>query len=96
MIICGTRAGVAKAKRIGLHSPTPGLLVAPMDIDPGSVQWPVKGAPGITVLEMGAPKDFVLRLVQALLADGAELVVTIEDGRASIHQRLTTENEIGN
>lgn len=84
MVICGTRRGSAKFARMGHHA---GLLIAPLDMDPGSLSWPVKDAPGITVLEEGAPKEFVLRLVQALLGDGAKLVVTINEGKASIHQR---------
>lgn len=90
-MICGTRSGVNKARRINRPEH---VLVAPLDADPGSMRWPA--GPGVTVLPMGAPKEFVLRLVQALLSDGCELVVVISEGRASIHQRLKTENEIGN
>lgn len=77
-IICGTRAGCAKHRRLA-HLPRHYLL-APVDADPGSLRWPVSGAPGITVHTCGAPDEFVLRLTQALLADGAEMVMQLRPG----------------
>jgi len=84
MVICGTRAGAAKYRRLAPVKQH--YLLAPLDLDPGSVSWPVKDAPGLLVARMGAAKEFLLRLVQALLADGAQLVVVLQDPEpASIH-----------
>lgn len=77
-IICGTRAGCAKHRRVA-HLPQHYLL-APVDADPGSLRWPVSDAAGITVQTCGAPDEFVLRLIQTLLADGARLVMTLRPG----------------
>lgn len=87
MIVCGTRAGVTKYRERVSRLPQH-FLMAPLDADPGSMAWPVSGSPGICLVEAGAPEDFVLRLTQALLSDGAEMVVRLRDPKpASIHTR---------
>lgn len=55
-------------------------MLAPVDVDPGSLRWPVQGAPGLTVHASGASDEYVLRLVQVLLADGAQMVMTLRPG----------------
>lgn len=88
MIICGTRAGIAKFGRRASLCPR-NYLIAPTDLDPGSVEWPVQGSHGICLVVAGADPSFVLRLTQTLLADGAELVVQLRDPeRASFHTRI--------
>lgn len=88
-VICGTRKGAAKHRRLAPVSQH--YLLAPLDLDPGSVSWPVKDSPGVTVQRQGAPAEFTLRLVQALLADGAMSVVVLQDPEpASFHKREAT------
>jgi hypothetical protein len=88
MIICGTRVGITKFRERANLLPQH-YLIAPIDMDPGSVQWPVKGSLGICLIVAGATDEYVLRLTQALLADGAELVVQLRDPNpASFHRRL--------
>ena len=91
MIVCGTRAGV-RQYRDRLAKLPAHYMLAPLDMDPGSVQWPVKDAPGITLVVCEAPTEFVLRLTQALLADGAHLVMQLRDAqpRVSFHHRNPT------
>lgn len=89
-VVCGTRKGVKRYGHEPLH-----FLVAPLDLDPGSLSWPVKDAQ-LVMMTMGADKDFVLRLTQALLADGAKLVVQVTDGKASFHLNETQAKEMMN
>lgn len=86
IIVCGTRAGVSRFRDSASRQPKH-VLIAPIDADPGSVLWPVRGAKGITLLEMGAPAEYVLRLTQVLFTDGAEMVLRLRDGAASFHYR---------
>lgn len=88
MIVCGTRDGSKRFRESCARVPRH-CLMAPLDIDPGSVSWPVKDAPGITLIVAGAPDEFVLRLTQALLADGAQMVMQLRSTQpmTSFHQR---------
>lgn len=80
-------AGTIRLIRRWLKS---GALIAPLDLDPGALTWPVAGK-SVVVITTGAPEEFSLRLVQALIADKAELVVKIDDGRASFHTQPPPE-----
>lgn len=84
-VVCGTRTGAKRYSADPAH-----YLIAPLDRDPGSMRWPVNGA-SITVMACGAAEEFTLRLTQALIADGAALVVVIRDGRASMHTQPPQE-----
>lgn len=86
-VVAGTRAGIQRYGRFPQN-----FLIAPTDLDPGSLTWPVKGAE-LCLLSMGADKDFILRLTQAMLADGAKLIVQITDGVASFHFHAVTAQE---
>jgi hypothetical protein len=91
MIICGTRAGIRRFRERASLLPQHYLL-APVDVDPGSVVWPVKGSLGLCLIVAGATDEFVLRLTQALFADGAELVVQLRDpDPATIHRNMKRE-----
>src|SRR5579872_6770957 len=70
-IICGTRSGIAAFRQRASSLPQH-YLMAPTDVDPGSVRWPMEKGAGVVVHVCGAPDEFVTRLTQALLADGAE------------------------
>lgn len=87
MIICATRTGAARYRERASKLPQHYLL-APLDADPGSMRWPVSKAPGITLVVAGAPDEFVLRLTQALLGDGAQVVMQLREERpyVSFHQ----------
>jgi hypothetical protein len=71
-IVAGTRAGV---QRIRGRNPAH-YLIAPIDLDPATVAWSVNGG-HLCLFCADAPEEFLLRLVQALLADGAESVVRL-------------------
>lgn len=87
LLVCGTRAGVKVFKQSAARQPQH-VLLTPIDADPGSIRWPVAGAKGITLVTAGAPEEYVLRLTQALLTDGAEMVVRLAEGSAaSFHYR---------
>jgi hypothetical protein len=90
MVICGTRTGASRYRERASKLPEH-YLIAPLDADPGSMEWPVAGAAGVTLVVAGAPDDYVLRLTQALLADGAEMVMQLRDQPpVSFHQRNPT------
>jgi hypothetical protein len=91
MVICGTRAGISRYRERAARLPAH-YLIAPLDTDPGSMRWPVEGAPGVTLVVAGAPGEFVLRLTQALLNDGAQMVMQLREQRpfVSFHTRNPT------
>jgi hypothetical protein len=82
-VVIGTREGMRWMRN---RNPA-NYIAAPIDLDPAAVAWPVLGG-HLIVLEMGAPAEFVLRLIQALLADGADSIVRIGDAhRTQLHTR---------
>ena len=74
-IFVGTLDGLrrARARR--------GSLVAPLDLDPASVVWPVNGLSAVLVLTTDAKADFSARLAGCLVRDGAEVVLVIGTDR---------------
>lgn len=92
IIVLGTRAGMsfAKTKR--------GALIAPIDLDPNSVEWPMQSIEPdaklgrcIVVIAKGDVREFAARLAGALLRDGADRVLCIYDKGSTHHQRGTDD-----
>lgn len=85
-VYVGTIAGVQKARS------KPGSLVCPLDADPLSFTWPARGLQ-VTVVGEEAKWSETIRLAQALIRDGAQLVACVSrEGRFSFHsQHPTTE-----
>lgn len=69
IIVAGTRAGMqwARGRNPRAH------LIAPIDLDPGAVEWPFADA-HLCLYPADASRDFITRLIQALLSDGAASV----------------------
>lgn len=84
-VYLGTMQGVkkARAKR--------GSLVAPIDADPLAFTWPSRGLQ-ITVIGDDAKDQEGMRVVRALMRDGAALVVYIRSpsGHSTIHKQQPT------
>lgn len=81
-IYLGTRAlaKMARSKR--------GSMVAPMDLDPASVWWPVEGIPVVLVIGADDKAQEAARLAGCLTRDGAQVVLCLgERGLLSRHQR---------
>lgn len=78
IIACGTNVGIKRWKV------DKGVLITPLDRDPGSMRWPVTNGE-VCLMTCGASPEYVLRLVQAFIADGVKLVAVIRDGKASFH-----------
>lgn len=87
-IYVGTMAGAKKARL------RRGALVSPLDADPLSFTWPAGGL-SITVIGDDAREKETMRLVQALIRDGAKLVVKIlaPSGATSYHQHATGDEQ---
>lgn len=89
LIVLGTRRGMNWAKT------KPGCLIAPLDIDPNSVRWPVERVPSdsthgrcLVVLCEQAKAQEASKLAGALLRDGADVVLCLMlDGGSRRHQR---------
>jgi hypothetical protein len=63
-----------------------GSIICPLDVDPFAFKWPVEGLYGVLVRTDEERKPKALRLVQAFLRDGAEMVcVLTDDAQASFH-----------
>lgn len=86
-IYVGTIAGSQKARV------KPGSLIAPLDADPLSFTWPARDLQ-VTLIGEDAKDKEGMRVVQALIRDGAALVVYIRapSGHASYHKQQPTEN----
>ena len=86
-VIIGTLAGTRLAKG---H---PGCLIAPLDLDPHAMQWPVKDA-GIVLFADRKNETFSTNVVRALLDDGAELVcrIFIDDWTSTVHRPAPKES----
>lgn len=81
-IVLGTRRGVKWAKS------KPGCLIAPLDLDPASVTWPMNGAGAVIVIAQNDRAQEAARLAGCLLRDGAGVVLVLgEDGLLSRHQK---------
>jgi hypothetical protein len=81
-IFLGTRFGVKAAKS------KPGCLVAPLDLDPGSVEWPVRDLDVVLVISQDDKVQESALLARALINDGAKVVVCVgERGILSRHQK---------
>lgn len=82
-IYLGTLAGARKAKA------RTGSLVAPLDLDPETVSWPVQD---LDVLLVSDPDHAVesARLAGALLRDGARMIVVVDGERSSprVHRSI--------
>jgi hypothetical protein len=81
IVIAGTRAGTqwARGRNPVSH------LIAPIDLDPGAVEWPFTDA-HLCLYPADASRDFLTRLIQALLSDGVASVVVLSSP-VSIHKR---------
>jgi hypothetical protein len=64
----GTRAGIMRSRN------RRGALVAPVDADPQTFEWPVKGLSVFVVNDAG-PEQAGNKIGEAMIRDGAELVV---------------------
>jgi hypothetical protein len=63
-----------------------GSIICPLDIDPFAFRWPVSGLYGVLVRTDDERKEKAIRLVQAFLRDGAEMVcVLTDDAKTSFH-----------
>lgn len=83
-IYLGTIAGVQKARS------RRGSIVAPLDADPMSFSWPARGL-SITVIGDDAKSYESLRVVQALIRDGASLVACVLAPSGTTHFRYSNE-----
>lgn len=83
-VFVGTLNGVRRSRN------KKGSLVAPLDLDPASVVWPVKDLEAVLVLTTDAQAQFAARLAGCLTRDGAAVVLVLgtDSGRMlSRHQR---------
>ena len=88
-IVLGTRKGINWAKD------KPGCLIAPLDVDPNAVLWPIQRLPRderlgacVMLLAETARSQEAAKLAGALLRDGADVVWCVMlDGGHSRHQR---------
>lgn len=84
VVYLGTLAGVRKARA------RDGALIAPVDLDPELVKWPVED---LSVLLVADPDRAVeaARVAGVMIRDGATLVAVVsEDGPLSFHKRGDT------
>jgi hypothetical protein len=78
-IYLGSAAGVKKARA------RPGSLIAPIDIDPELLKWPVQGLSVLLVADE-EQRISAARLAGILIRDGATLVACVSDaGPLSFH-----------
>lgn len=63
-----------------------GSLICPLDIDPMAFAWPVDGIHGVLVRCDEERREKALRLVQAFLRDGAQMVCVLSsDAHTTYH-----------
>ncbi len=92
-IFMGSIGGMKKARA------RRGAIVCPLDVDPFAFEWPVRGLYGVLVRADEQRREKAIRLVQALLRDGAEMIcVLLDEGSASFHypahrSGMTTSDE---
>jgi hypothetical protein len=79
-ICLGTRKGIRFAKT------KPGALIAPLDLDPMSVQWPVQDLTLIVVAQEDKATQ-VQSLLEALARDGAQVVIVLGDKGEMAHYK---------
>lgn len=80
-IFMGSIAGVKRSRdRMG-------SIACPLDVDPFAFRWPVEGLHGVLVLTDEQRREKAIRLVQALLRDGAEMICLLmtDERTASFH-----------
>lgn len=87
-IVIGTRQGLNFAKT------KPGVLVAPIDLDPNSLAWPVQDIEPdpkfgriALVIAVGAPREVGSKLAGALIRDGADRVICLYEDGSTHHER---------
>jgi hypothetical protein len=79
-IFMGTVRGVRQARQ------RKGAGICPIDIDPFAFRWPVQGLFGVLVRVDEDRRELALRLVQAMLRDGAEMVCVLsDDAKTTFH-----------
>lgn len=81
-VYLGTRAGVRKSRA------RDGALIAPLDMDPELMQWPVAGLSVLLVADE-EHKAMAARVAGVMIRDGATLVSVVADtGPISFHRQL--------
>ena len=86
-IYLGSIKGVRKARA------RRGSLVCPLDMDPLAFQWPVVGLQVLVVTDADKT-PMAVRLAQALIRDGARLVVCVADDGWTSHHHEHCKQEI--
>lgn len=84
-VYVGSKDGVRKARA------RRGALLAPIDVDPELLRWPVSGVPVLVVTDDDLA-TFAARLAGVLVRDGATMVAVVsESGPLSFHREASTQ-----
>lgn len=88
-VYLGTLSGARK------HRSRPGSLLAPLDLDPETVSWPVADLDVLLVTEPDYAAE-AARLAGTLLRDGASTVVIVDGSRtpARVHRAISSTHII--
>lgn len=89
-IFVGTLNGVRRARG------KPGSLVAPLDLDPASVIWPVTDLEVVVVITTDAQRQFAARLGGCLVRDGARVALVLGSDSGRLLSRHVNIEEVEN